>query len=95
MEPQPIGTPKKPEPDPKPSPHHHPSTIGWGDPRHPIWRFLNLIILVVVMYIFSRENAQNFDETEVKMITEIMIVMFGVEAIKYTYQKMKEKEGDE
>jgi hypothetical protein len=52
------------------------------DQNHPIWRLLNIVIVAVIVIVFSYTSASNFDETEVKMIGQIILLIGGYEAVK-------------
>lgn len=52
------------------------------DQNHPMWRFLNFLIVLALVVVASWSNASNFDETELRMITQIMAAMFGIEAFR-------------
>ena len=53
-----------------------------SDQNHPIWRLLNLVILVIVIWICAYNNASNFDETEVRLIGWVIGMMGGYEIVK-------------
>lgn len=57
------------------------------DPHHPIWNLLNLLVIAGLVLFFSWSNASNFDDTEVKMITEIILLVGGWEIAKRVIQK--------
>lgn len=61
--------------------------------NHPIWRLLNWLVILVVVWICSWSSAQNFDETELKMIAMILAAMGGYEAVKGRF--FTERDGDE
>lgn len=50
--------------------------------NHPIWRLLNIVVIAVIVIVFSYTSASNFDETEVKMIGQIILLVGGYEAAK-------------
>lgn len=50
--------------------------------NHPIWRFLDMVILLIVIWICSASTANNFDETEIKLIGMVLFAMGGYTAIK-------------
>ena len=47
------------------------------NPDHPVWKLTNWLVLLVFVTLFAWTNASNFDETEVKMIGQLMLAMFG------------------
>lgn len=57
-----------------------------SDPTHPIWSIIERSIGVCLLIFFSWLNASNFDQTEYKMISEMIVAQFvvtgGVKAIK-------------
>ena len=53
-----------------------------SDQNHPIWRFLNLLVVAVIVLAFSYTSASNFDETEMKMIGQVLLLVGGYEAAK-------------
>ena len=50
--------------------------------NHPMWRVLNLAVILAFVTGFSALNATTFDETEMKMITQLVIALGGWEVMK-------------
>ncbi len=55
--------------------------------NHPMWRVLNMAVILAFVIGFSALNATTFDETEVKMITQLVIALGGWEVAKATVVK--------
>jgi hypothetical protein len=49
---------------------------------HPIWRIANLAVVLLGTALVMWVNASDFDETELRALIEIMMVMGGYEAFK-------------
>ena len=62
---------------------------GVWDPKSPIWRLFNLIVVMFFVWLFAWSNASDFDETEIKMLIELACVMGGMEFVKSRVQKEK------
>ena len=60
-----------------------------SDQNHPLWRFLNLLVVLVVVTICAFTQANSFDETEIKMIGMVLAAIGG-----YEYFKGKISSGD-
>ena len=60
--------------------------------KHPIWSFLNLVVILTFVTVFAYLNASEFDETEVKMLMQLLAVMGGWEWAK---RKMRPSEPEE
>ena len=59
---------------------------------HPMWRVLNLAVILAFVTGFSALNATTFDETELKMITQLVIALGGWEVAKAIgVSKMKDE----
>ena len=56
------------------------------DPKHPIWRILNLVVILIFVTVFAALNASEFDRTEIQMIIEFLAVMGGWEFAKAKIQ---------
>lgn len=52
------------------------------DPSHPIWIVGKALVLLGFASLFAYTNANNFDETEIKMLGEIALVLFGTGALE-------------
>ncbi len=61
---------------------------------HPMWRILNLAVILAFVTGFSALNATAFDETEIKMITQLVVALGGWEFVKAAVKK-KMLNGDE
>lgn len=57
------------------------------DPTHPIWLIVKALTLLAFVVLFAWTNAANFDETEIKMLTEIGLVLFGSAALESFLKK--------
>ena len=53
--------------------------------KHPIWAFLNLVVILVFVTVFSYLNASEFDETELKMLMQLAV---GMGAWEFAKRKM-------
>lgn len=65
-----------------------------SDQNHPIWRFLNLLVVAGLVTVFAWSGASNFDETEVKLIGQILLFIGGYEVLKDRFFS-KKNEDDE
>lgn len=54
---------------------------------HPMWRILNLAVILAFVTGFSALNATTFDETEMKMITQLVVALGGWEVAKAAAKK--------
>lgn len=57
------------------------------DPTHPIWLIVKALTLLAFVALFAWTNAANFDETEIKMLSEIGLVLFGSAALESFLKK--------
>jgi len=55
--------------------------------KHPIWGFLNLVVILGFVLLFSWLNASDFDRTELIMIIEFAVAITGWEGIKKFMKK--------
>ena len=62
-----------------------------NDQNHPIWRFLDLLVVLAIVSVFSYTNASNFDETEYKTLLQVLVFMGGWEAWKH-YSKKRDND---
>lgn len=49
---------------------------------HPVWRLLNLVVILTFLTVFLYLNATKFDQTEVKSIVYMALSVGGWELIK-------------
>ena len=49
---------------------------------HPLWATVRFVVLVIAVTLLLYNNADNFDETEIKTIIEIAVISGGWEGIQ-------------
>ena len=49
---------------------------------HPFWTILKALVVLTFAALFAYTNANNFDETELKMLIELGAVLFGGAALE-------------
>ena len=52
-----------------------------ANPDHPVWSIFHLMVVGLLITLFAYLNASNFDETELKMILEILLALAGYNGI--------------
>jgi len=57
------------------------------DPNHPVWTVVKALVLLGFATLFAYTNADTFDETEIKMLGEIALVLFGTAALESFLRK--------
>lgn len=60
--------------------------------NHPIWSLARFGLAVVAVTVVLSINASDFDETEIKTITEIAILVGGYEGAAAFFNRKKPKE---
>lgn len=61
-----------------------------SDAKHPIWTIAKALVILCFIAFFSYTNASTFDETEVKMIVELGVVLFGGAALESIIKARKD-----
>lgn len=56
-------------------------------PDHPVWFIGKALIILAFATLFAYNNANSFDETELKMLVELALVLFGGAAIESLLRK--------
>jgi len=49
---------------------------------HPFWIIIKALVILAFATLFAYTNANSFDETELKMIMELGVVLFGGAALE-------------
>lgn len=52
------------------------------NPNHPIWTIAKALVILSFAVLFAYTNANNFDETEITMLTQLAAVLFGGAALE-------------
>lgn len=63
-----------------------------ADPKHPLWPFLNTVVVALVITVVLAFNAEHFDETELKAVGWFLAFVAGWEGYKkWKIEHQKEK----
>lgn len=54
---------------------------------HPIWFIGKALVILAFAALFAYNNANSFDETELKMLMELAVVLFGGAALESFFRK--------
>ena len=52
------------------------------DYNHPVWFIGKALVILAFAALFSYNNASSFDETEMRMLVQLAVVLFGGAAIE-------------
>lgn len=66
--------------------------MPYHNPKHPLWSFLRLVVLMLALTITLWLNAQHFDETELRTIIWMFIGAAGIEGGVQALQQVIKKE---
>ena len=59
------------------------------DPRHPLWSFLRLMVVLVSLTLILVVQASEFDNTELNTIGLMFVTMATYEGAGFVWQKFK------
>jgi hypothetical protein len=64
-----------------------------SDPEHPIWNISKYLVIFAFCILFAVINCSKFDKTEIKMLIQIFVLLFGASATDM-YFKLKRKKDE-
>ena len=63
-----------------------------SNPRHPIWAFSRLTVVMISLVVTLWANASNFDSTELKTIITMFLIAAGTEGVSQVFSQMRRPE---
>lgn len=55
---------------------------GFSNPKHPVWRLANVIVVMSCLTVVLWTNAQDFDATEIRSLVEMGAIIIGLETVR-------------
>jgi hypothetical protein len=58
-----------------------------NDHKHPIWTIAKALVILAFATLFAKINAQEFDQTEITMLSQLAVILFGGAAVEAYFRK--------
>lgn len=58
-----------------------------SNPSHPVWDFLRTLLILLALSVVLFFNAVSFDENEMKILVQSLLIFLGIDATKYHITK--------